>query len=274
MTENPLKQYFRKPAVYIKLPSGGKGYPEGTLDMPPNGEIPIYPMTALDEITARTPDALFNGTAIVNIIGSCVPNIKDPWAILNLDLDPILIAIRAASVGDTMEFESECPNCKEETKFDVNLPGLLLNFKPKDYDQPLEIGDITIKFKPLSYREVNVANLAQVEIQKLLSNVLNLSDESARNEQSKAALERINQMSFEVIGSTIEFVKIPGATVFEHDFIVEFLKNCNNQIFNQIKDHSIALKESTENKPLHITCPHCQHEYDQGFSVNVTDFFV
>ena len=68
MSDNPLKQYFRRPAVYLKLPSGGLGYPEGTIDMPDTGELPVYPMTAIDEITSRTPDALFNGTAVVEVI--------------------------------------------------------------------------------------------------------------------------------------------------------------------------------------------------------------
>ena len=94
MTEsNPLKQFFRRPAVYLKLPSGGLGYPEGAINLPDNGEIPIYPMTAIDEITSRTPDSLFNGVAVVELIKSCVPDIKDPWSVTNVDLDPLLVAI-------------------------------------------------------------------------------------------------------------------------------------------------------------------------------------
>jgi len=92
LDNNPLKQYFRRPAVYVKLPSGGKYYPQGVIDMPTNGEIPIFPMTAIDEITTKTPDALYNGTAMAELMKSCVPNIKDPWAINSMDLDAILIA--------------------------------------------------------------------------------------------------------------------------------------------------------------------------------------
>lgn len=274
MTDNPLKQYFRKPAVYMKLPSGGKGYPEGALDMPPNGEFPIYPMTALDEITARTPDALFNGSAVVDIIKSCVPNIKDPWSVTNVDLDPLLIAIRAASMGDNMEFETNCPSCEEVSKYDINLPGLLLNFKPMDYDAPLALGDVTVKFKPMNYTEINKANLAQFELQKLLEIVLNEKDEATRDARSSDALARINKMTFELIANTIEYIKIPNATVFEREFMVEFLENCDRQSYEKIRDYSIELKQSTENKPLHIKCTHCGHEYDQGFSVNVSDFFA
>ena len=50
---NPLKQYFRRPAMYLKLPSQGKFYDETVVRMPENGELPVYPMTAIDEITAR-----------------------------------------------------------------------------------------------------------------------------------------------------------------------------------------------------------------------------
>ena len=68
MNNNPLRQYFRRPAVYISLPSKGEGYSVDELELPETTELPVYPMTAIDEITARTPDALFNGTAVVELI--------------------------------------------------------------------------------------------------------------------------------------------------------------------------------------------------------------
>jgi len=105
MTTNPLKQYFRRPALYLKLPSGGNNYAPGVIDLPENGDIPVYPMTAIDEITARTPDALFNGTAVHDLMKSCVPAIKQPWSIYSTDLDAILIAIKAASKGSDLEIK-------------------------------------------------------------------------------------------------------------------------------------------------------------------------
>jgi hypothetical protein len=58
---NPLRQYFRQPAIYLRLPTEGKHWPSEALDMPANKELPVLPMTAIDEITYRTPDGLFNG---------------------------------------------------------------------------------------------------------------------------------------------------------------------------------------------------------------------
>ena len=45
---NPLKKYFRQPKLYINLPSKGKFYPAGSLNMPETGELPVFPMTAKD----------------------------------------------------------------------------------------------------------------------------------------------------------------------------------------------------------------------------------
>ena len=138
ISNNPLKQYFRQPAIYLRLPSQGQHYPMGAINMTVSGEIPIFPMTAIDEITYRTPDALFNGTAVVNVIQSCVPNIVDPWAIPSIDVDAILVAIRIASYGHNMEIETGCPGCKSTNTYGLDLRSVLDQLKSADYSAPLE----------------------------------------------------------------------------------------------------------------------------------------
>ena len=150
MSENPLANYFRQPSIYISLPSKGKFYPKGTLDMPKNDELPVYPMTATDEITYKTPDALFNGSAIIKVIESCVPNIKDAWEIPISDIDLILTAIRIASYGHTLDIETTCPECKEEASYGFDLRAVIDNIKSPDYDKPLTIGDLEVYLKPLN----------------------------------------------------------------------------------------------------------------------------
>ena len=275
MSENPLKQFFRRPAVYLTLPSKGVGYPEGAIDMPATGELPIYPMTAIDEITTRTPDALFNGTAVVEIIRSCVPNIKDPWSVLSIDLDPILVAIRTATNGSQMEIETVCPSCNEDAKYDVNLQGVLSSFKPGNYSEPLVIDDeLSVKFKSLPFTEINKASLMQLEVQKALININNMEDGEQKTEENTKLLNKLNKVYMELIAKTIEHIKVPGATVFEPEYITEFLQNCSKNVYDTIRDHSIKLRESTQTKPLKLKCIHCQHEYQQPFSINVSDFFV
>ena len=47
---NPLANHFRQPAIHLRLPSGGNNWPTDSLDMPETGELPVYPMTARDEL--------------------------------------------------------------------------------------------------------------------------------------------------------------------------------------------------------------------------------
>lgn len=273
MSENPLKQYFRRPAIYIKLPSGGRFYNPSVIDMPENLELPIYPMTAIDEITARTPDALFNGSAVAEIIKSCVPAIKDPWKINSIDLDAILIAIRVASTGDHMDVGSECPACKNEAKYTINLVSLLSESVDINYESTLKIRDLEIKFQPLSYAETNKNNMSQYEIQKMLALLETYEDNEEKQIQTKKALDRLNEMSNQVIASTIEYVKTPETTVTNKEFIIDFLKNCDKRANDAIRDKSIELKNKNQFKPLHLKCINCQHEYNQQLILNMTDFF-
>jgi hypothetical protein len=270
---NPLQQYFRRPALYLKLPSGGAGYPDGTIDMPESGELPIYPMTAIDEITSRTPDALYSGIAVVELIKSCVPAIKDPWYVNINDLDPILVAIRAATSGNLMEIETTCPDCSEETKYDVNLSAVLASFKPGDYSIPLTIDDIIIKFKPLPYKDINKTNMIQFEIQKTLVALQNIESGDEQLKRSGEAMKSIQNMAIDLISGTIEYIKVPGATVFEQEYILEFLRMCDVRTFDKIKEKNLELREATQSKPLEMKCVHCDKEYQQPFTINITDFF-
>ena len=59
---NPLRKYFRQPKIYLRLPSKGKFYPASIIDMPESGELPVFAMTAKDELMIKTPDALLKSS--------------------------------------------------------------------------------------------------------------------------------------------------------------------------------------------------------------------
>ena len=99
-SQNPLSSFYRAPKSYTGLPSQGKYYTDDIVEMPDNGELPIYPMTAKDEMMFKTPDALLNGEATVQVIQSCIPQIKNAWAMPSIDCDAALIAIRMATYGE------------------------------------------------------------------------------------------------------------------------------------------------------------------------------
>jgi len=273
INQNPLKQYFRRPAVYVRLPSNGKYYAPGVVNIPENGELPVYPMTAIDDITLRTPDALFNGTAMAEVMKSCIPDIIDPWAINNIDLDAILIAIRSASGDSNLEIESTCPACKEGSTYGVDLIAILSQLKSADYISELQINDLKIKFRPLNYKEMNQASVGQFETQRAFAMLEQIQDEEERNLKSKEALHNVTELTMRLLSNAMEYVSTPTIQVTEKEYILDFLRNCDKTAYTNIRDHLSSLRSSTEIKPLKIKCVHCEHNYDQPFTLNTSDFF-
>lgn len=274
-TANPLRKHFRQPAIYLKLPSGGKFYPQGALVLPPNGEVPILPMTAVDEITSRTPDALFNGSAVMEIISSCVPNIRDPWIIPTVDINALLVAVRLASYGHELELGSKCPKCGHDHNVTIDLRIALDNIKPADYSQTITAGDLTFSFAPMTYRQVNENSRVQFEDQKI---VQMLSDTETSEEEKMRRLgesfRRITAMTIKSIADTISAIQTSDALVTDRAHIVEFLNNCSKSVFEIVRDHVVALRESSELKPIAMRCENCSNEYQQSFSLDMSNFFA
>jgi len=272
---NPLQQYFRQPAIYIRLPSQGNFYPEGTIDMPPNGEIPVYAMTAIDEITYRTPDALFNGSAVISVIQSCIPNIKDAWAIPAIDVDTILISIRIASYGHVMEVATKCPACSEDAENGLDLRLVLDNMTAPDYQHVLQYGDMEFYFKPMTYKDLNENNQLQFEEQRMMQAMISeeASDEDKMRTMS-SALKKIHEITAKSMSLSIAAIKTPSALVTEKAFIDDLLKNCDRKLFSAIRDRVIELKTASEIQPLAMKCTSCNHEYQQALTLDMSSFFA
>ncbi len=271
---NPLAQFFRQPAIYLRLPSGGHGWAPGTLNLPENGEVPVFPMTAMDEITYRTPDALFNGEATVSVIQSCVPAVKDAWACPATDLDALLIGIRIASFGHSLDIGTKCPSCETENEFGLDLRTVIDKLMSADYDAPLQQGDLKIYFKPLNYRELTANAQTQFEQQKSLQ-IMGDAEMPEEDKVSRlnAMMKKIVEATITAIAHSISEIRTRDAIVTEAIFIEEFLNKCDRTIFERVRDHAVNLRETSELKPLKITCPNCQHQYEQSFTLDMARFF-
>ena len=271
---NPLKQYFRQPAIYMRLPTGGKYWPVGTIDMPQNGEIPVYPMTAIDEITYRTPDALFNGQAVVSVIQSCIPSVKNAWAAPSADVNSMLVAIRLASYGHELEISSTCPACETVEDYAVDLRNVLDQLKLPDFETTLQYGDLEIAFTPVSYEQQNRSNQSQFDEQQMIRSATD-SDlpEDEKLKRLNDAMRRITELTIEAIKWSISGIRTPSAIVSEPEYIQEFLLNSDRKLFSLIRDRVIDLRKISELKPLDIKCGNCSHEYHQTVTLDMTSFF-
>lgn len=274
MSDNPLRQYFRQPAIYVKLPSKGQFYPPGSLEPSVNGEYPVLPMTAVDEMTYRTPDALFNGAAVVHVIQSCMPNIKNAWDIPSMDIDTILVAIRIASYGHNMEFSTACTACGEINDRELDLRQVLDNIRTPDYSKPIHQGDMEIYFKPMTYKNLNDNNQLQFEEQKILQLLPDTEVENVEKIRLLGeALKKLTSVTVQALAQSIGAIKTPGALVSDTNHIIEFLNNCDRTLFNRIRDFIIDVKGQAEMQPVRVTCDKCNYEFEQQLTLDMSSFF-
>ena len=274
--ENPLFKHFRKPAIYLKLPSGGQFYEHGALDLPTTKEIPVYPMTVKDELTMRTPDALLNGQGMVDMIMSCCPNIKDPWSMPAVDVDPVFIAIRLASYGTEMDLDTECPHCKAENNHALDLRTILDRYKEADYSRPTFIDNLKFMFKPQTYKDINDVSLINYEEQRLINSIINndnLSEEQKTVEFAKS-FAKLKKMNIDVIAVCIESITTEdGVEVKDRKYITEFIENSSREVYNELKEKINALIESNKTQPIPIQCGECGKDYSTSLEFNQSNFF-
>lgn len=271
---NPLANYFRQPKLYIKLPSHGRFYPEGALDRSEIDEYPVFAMTAKDELMFKTPDALMNGAATVEVIKSCVPAIKQPWSMPSLDLDAVLIAIRMATYGDTMDINSSCPSCKHFNSFSMNLVQYLDTIAETNYDTVVSVPPLQVEIRPYSYKEISRTAIKSLEQQKIFSivNDEDMSDEE-KLEKFGNSFIKLTQLTVDVVAGCITKIITPDGEVTDLEAIKEFVENAPSDVFNSINDRVMAMKEQMALKAQDVACVECQHQWTVEVTMDQTNFF-
>jgi len=273
--KNPLTSFYRQPKIYVRLPSKGKFYEPGSLDLSENGEYPVYAMTAKDELLFKTPDALLNGTSTVELIKSCIPAILNPWVMPNIDLDFALIAIRIATYGDKMDVGTNCPHCDAENSYDMDLTAWLDIFNNFIYNTDIAVDPLTVHVRPYTYKEVTKTALKSMEQQRIFQ-VINddtLSDE-IKLEKFGASFLKLTELTVDVIADCITAIDTPDGSVSDKDMIKEFIANCSKDIFQKIQDHVVQMKELIEFKAQNVTCGECSKPFSLPVTMDQSNFFA
>ena len=254
---NPLTKYYRQPAIYIALPTGGRYYGPEVLESTATGELPVLPMTAKDEMSFKTPDALMNGQATVDVIKSCMPNIKDPWALVNYDLDTVLLAIRIATYGETMDISATVPVINEQTTYAVNLVSLLETLKGIEFTDTMTTKDgFKIKLKPLTYKDITDTQIKTFQEQKTVSgiNQAEMSEEK-KSELYAQSFQKLTQYNFDMLVDGVVGIVTPeGEEVNDKNQISQFLENAESKIVSEIQDGLINIRNQASLKPIKINC--------------------
>jgi hypothetical protein len=251
----PLAKHLRQPKIYIKLPSGGEYWPGKSLEKTENGEYPVYAMTAKDEITFKTPDALLNGQATVDVIQSCIPSIKDAWQMPSIDIDTILIAIRRASYGEKMAMTASVPKTDITKDFELNLQTLFDNYMSKEFVHTFQIDGFKVQIQPLNYKTITEGMIKAFEEQRIFAVI---DDNTIQNQeklkQFQTSFSRLTELNVQTLIKSVVAIQPDGSeeAVVNPVHIKEFIENTDAKVFNQIKDHIESQKKQFEQQPLSV----------------------
>jgi hypothetical protein len=249
---NPLTSFMRQPKIYIRLPSNGEYWPPGSLNMPETRELPVFSMTAKDELMLKVPDALMNGQAIVDVIQNCIPSVKNAWATPGIDMDVMLIAIRLATYGEKMvtplTFGEDI-----EMEYTVDLRTVMDSLMNQITWNPVVAisDDLTVFVKPLTYKQMTEAALQTFETQKIMQ----IANDDKMNEDDKLRMfkesfKKLTDATVGTVGAGIFRIDSTLGSTDNPSFIKEFIDNVDKDMFNLIEQHLTALKEQNTIKPI------------------------
>ena len=285
--QNPLKGFFRNPGLYISLPSGGAFYKEGTIKFDRGEELAVYPMTAQDEMITRSPDALLNGEAVYKIIGSCIPGVVYPQDLTAKDAQSLMIGIRCATYGDDQEINQTCPECRAESKYNMNLRDVIANIEPfSDNEEVKTDNGLLIVLSPISYDSTLATTRYTFENASLLAGMANISDEDAIQQTEKMetfsnAFARMANLNMKIMLDSIQSITIKSSVegtqdtvVTSEEHITEFLNNCDAKTSKQIEEAISEYNSTIASETLETVCGECGHQYETPLDFDPVSFFT
>ena len=259
MTENtnPLNKYFRQPAIYVSLPSG-TNYPPHVVTPAQTGELGVMPMTAKDEI-------------------------RFAWEIKSYDLDTILVAIRIATYGETMEINFNVPGANENVSHTVNLPSILDQLRSVKVDNAIVLKDgLKITVRPLTYKDMTHTSLQTFQQQKMYSAVQDsqLSDEDKATRFNEA-FKTLTELNASILLKNMEMITMQdGTEITDTAHIKEFVDNANTTLIKEIETKLTDLRSQGAVKPLKLKATEEQIKkgapvtYEVPVTFDTANFFV
>lgn len=273
--QSPLRKYRRQPKLYTSLPSAGKWYNDQIIANNATSDLPVFSMTASDEIAFKTPDALINGEATAKSITSCMPSILDPWKIVSIDIDAILIAIRMATYGQSMPVSQKCPKCKHENAYDIDLQRMLDFFQTCEYQDTVYFDDFIVKLKPLNYRKWTSVQKTQMALRRTMYlQAEKIEDEEEKKKLYQTIIDQINESTVNAIIDQVLSIEVDEQIETDRNEIIEFLTSNDLGLFHKIKGTIEKNAINFQLPSVDVECEKCKAQNKVRVSLDSSDFFV
>jgi hypothetical protein len=263
---NPLLQKLQRiPGETFRLPSKGIFYKNGEIDESVvNGEVTVYSMTGYEELIMRSPDMLFQGTALEKVISRCVPMVLKPLELTANDVEYLLTCIRKVTYGDNLKILYACDNKECELpmeervhkEYEIPLNDFLMNTKEITRDSAEKL-----KFVLADIFEVEMIPARMGDILEIRRALLPKYDD---------IIEAGYATHLKLMSSVIKSVD----GIEDKDIIVEWLDNLNVEMKDELLEKLKYFSEWGITFECKFKCKDCGKEVVKNESLNPIDFFL
>lgn len=257
VVENPLLRKARLPGKRIRLPSQGLLYENDELKPDcENGEMEIFPMSAIDEITLNNADKLLNGDGLKEVFARCVPSVNKPLDLFSNDLDYIMTNLHAITFGEQykVSYKHDCPNAKNH-QYNIDLNGIVANTKIIDPSSVERMHTLTlpndqkVKMKPL-------------RVKHLIKLVNDRRESTTEEEFQLRLLESVVNSIDNVDGITTDSMMLEWIKVIPANYIAMLTEKAQD-----IAQWGPTLESS-------FVCKDCNKKIDAPLGINPINFFL
>jgi len=267
---NPLLEGLKLPGRIFQLPSRGIFYHNGELDENvKDGEVHVYPMSALDEINMKNPDQLFSGAAVNTVFMTCIKGVKKPSELLSKDVDAIMLFLRTVTYGASYEFMAH-HGCGE-------FNGKIKPFN--DYSYVANVEELINGMKiidPTVITSQYTVNLPTGQVVKLRPNkyqqVLDLI--KANENKKEITVEDQQRNLIMMLLGVIESVSAGAAWISDPVKIEEWIRKIPSPVVNRIAEKIEKINDWGSNLKWTCKCKDCGTDYAVEIPINPVSFFT
>lgn len=254
---NPLMARVKMPGESFTLPSSGLMYGEGVIHQSSqNGELRVHPMTAIDEITIKSPEMLFSGDAVREVFARCIPQILKPDEMFARDVDFLLICLRKVSYGSEMEL-NHIHTCDDEKRSYMIDVGQFIQAAKKinpttvetDFKCVMPNGQV-VRVRPIRFGDfINIMQIADID---------------------PSDLEKLKKSTLDAVLGVISSVD----DITDPAMIYEWLDGVPPGFLREINKTVESTMEWGPDFVTHTTCRGCEKDIDIIAPLNPLSFFT
>ena len=269
-----LEKHKRHPKLYIDLPSQGRFYDDTVANKVEH--IPVFGMSAMDEIILKTPDALFSGEATAQVIKSCIPDILDPWQLVGYDIDYVLVAIRIATYGESIDVNTTCKNCKTSTASSVQLTRLLELLNSNELVHSFDMNGLTFHINPITYKFTTDFSIESYTIERQILDVPNLDIEQKEKDRILNNLyTQAAELNLKLAISHIAEITSGDEREDNKQAIFEFVQENDVEFYNNLKNTITKISGNWSLPAFDVECSNeeCNETYKTAVDMDYANFF-